>query len=337
MFKVYFEGAWDEIISARGFKLFKKNGILLFGDSFYKERSFSLEKTPYPDLIIATNPNLNALNFGVLNNIPVIYYTIFPDQIIGWNFERNQYKFKISKKFKDNLQLSKKVLVNSDYSLELIKRAWPEFVDLNPSLCYLGIDATSIGKVMPKQNRESINVLWNHMWRKDKGFKEALEIILELAKDYSNVNFIIGRKDDWDPRGDKGEKKSYLLFLKKIKESGLNNVHFKKTSEVYEYWKLLKTINIAFSTSYHETFGLSILEQEAAKIATVLPNIEAYPEVHKGSMLVDYKEIKNSIQKLINNTELRSKVREDCFKNAQSYNIDNFVITLSRIITNQLT
>lgn len=335
-YKVYFEGVWDEIISTRGFTLFKKVGIDLCGDLFSKEHYYCLDKSPYPDLIIATNPNMESVKFGFSKNIPVIFYTIFPDQIVGWNFKTNKYKLKVLKNFKEKIKLSKKVLVNSNFSKDLIKSAWPEFLKLNPTVCYLGVDTTSIGKVKPSLTNKSIKVLWNHMWRKDKGYIEALKIILELAEEYRNVCFIIGRKEDWDPRGDNGEKYYYTQFVKKIKEKSINNIQFKQVLKIVDYWKLLKSVDISFSTSFHETFGLSMLEQEAAGIACILPKTEVYPEIHQGALLVEYKDIKNMLKEMIKNHQKRFKISASCIKNSQAYKIDNFVVSLAQILFGEL-
>jgi len=89
-------------------------------------------------------------------------------------------------------------------------------------------------------------------------------------------------------------------------------------------------MSIGFSTAYHETFGLSMLEQAAAGIACVAPYGEVYPETLPEAMLVPRNQIEAAITKLIESEAERKRVAVSCQRNAEKYSIEKFVNRLVR-------
>jgi len=168
------------------------------------------------------------------------------------------------------------------------------------------------------------------MWRKDKGFIHALKITTNLANKYSNIDFYVGRKEDWGGGNIHNLQAAYANALSSIKKEKLKNICFiDKFKTQINYWRFLKSVDISFSCSFHETFGISMLEQEAAGIACVVPNIEAYPEIHKGALQSPLSSIQNNLEELIINKAKRNKVSNSCKKNAVNYSIEKFVDNLT--------
>ena len=171
------------------------------------------------------------------------------------------------------------------------------------------------------------------MWRKDKGFIDALSIISRLAEKFPQVDFIIGRKEDWGGSNLKELKKIYRRFLVQIKKRKIRNISLLNLiSQQKDYWSFLKSVDISFSCSRHETFGLSMMEQSAAGIACVVPNTEVYPEIHSGAMLLPYGKIESGLVRLIEDKQLRNQVSRRCKENASKYDIDNFLTNFSQHI-----
>lgn len=332
MITVFLEDVWEEIITEKGKRLLAEEEIKLEGNIFGKHPK-KLTDLKQVDLIVATDSNLKLLNWAKIHKVPVIYYALFPDLILGWDYQANRYKNYLTSNFKTRIVKVQQILVNSTYTKSLLKGQLPQHIDLK--ICRLGIDFKSIScrtanlTTTPKR----LKVLWNHMWRKDKGFIDAISIILDLAEKFPQTDFIVGRKEDWSGSALKELKKIYHRFLAQIKEKDIQNISFLEIIPPQEdYWSFLKSVDISFSCARHETFGLSMLEQEAAGIACVVPDAEVYPEIHSGAMLLPYDKIESGLVKLIEDKRLRNQLSRQCKKNASKYDIDKFVINFSQHI-----
>ena len=91
MIVVFLEDIWEEIITKRGFKLLKEKGIKLEGNIF-KNRPRKLADLKRVNMIVATNPNLAILSWAKNHRIPAIFYALFPDLILGWDYKSNCFK-----------------------------------------------------------------------------------------------------------------------------------------------------------------------------------------------------------------------------------------------------
>jgi len=330
--KVFFEDVWEEIITRRGFSLLENNGIFAIGNYFQTKRRVSIPEIPRvkPDIVIATNPELRLLQF-VSPKTPLIFYALFPDKLIGWDEKKRSYKRKISNRFYQSRMKLIKVLTNSCYTKKLIEKSLPSFFELKIEVCPLGIDVKSIANIEPLiiGKESKVRVLWNHMWRMDKGFISALEIIDDLSKKYPEVEFYIGRKERWGGKSVGKLKKVWRLIAPTLLKR--KNIFIKATFSLQdEYWRFIKSMSIGFSTAYHETFGLSMLEQAAAGIACVAPYGEVYPETLPEAMLVPRNQIEAAITKLIESEAERKRVAVSCQRNAEKYSIEKFVNRLVR-------
>lgn len=326
MITTYLENVWPEIITKRGMELFRKNNIVIKSDLMGNSQKEALNS----DLLVVTRPSF-SISKGFSKRKPIIFYALFPDWITGWDFRLNKYKKGLYQGFEKNLDKADIVLANSQYTKKLIlsRLEKPRKIDI----CKLGIDYKSIDGLTKKRSQKKIRVLWNHMWRTDKGFSKALNIIYRLAIKFPKADFLIGRKEDWGEHDTYKLKRSYHYFLFKIKKNNLKNISFLTLFDNQkDYWKFLGTIDIGFSCSAHETFGLSMLEQAAAGIACVVPSAEAYPEILKGSLKVSSEKIEEAVAQLIIDKDRRNKISIAAKKNAARYDIEHFVSQFSKYV-----
>lgn len=332
MLTIFLENTWEEIITNRGFSLFLKKGLKLESNLF-RSNPKKLSDLKSTDLIVATNPQLRTLKKAGDHNIPVIFYTLFPDQITGWDYNKNEYRKSLIKGFEERIVQVDKILVNSLYTKKFLETHLS--CQHNITTCHLGIDFESISIISKNtsRTRNKMRILWNHMWRKDKGFIYALSTILVFAKKYPKIEFHIGRREDWGGGNLNELKKFYQYFLNQLDKHNIRNVFISDKFEVQEdYWNFLSTFDISFSCSPHETFGISMLEQQAAGIACVVPKQGVYREVHKGSFQVPIQRIDKGLEELINDKNKLHNVSKACVKNAVKYNIDTFVQNFSKHI-----
>lgn len=296
-------------------------------------------KQASPDLIIyvpLVDPR-NALdgvvflNHNIIKEIPTVLWILYPDEIVGWNTKKNCFGITIAKPILDLLPHIKTKLVNSRYTKWLMERCKTDHAF---EICYPGIDTETIKKAISpttpkKRKKDSIRVLWHHRWSNDKNFKGAVHIILRLAIKHPEVIFYIGRKSDRtaDWYNDKALKNYYNIISKELK--ALPNVkyapYFKKQAH---YWRFISHFTVSFACSYHETFGLAMLEHGYAGAACVVPDIGAYPEIHKGASIVAISKIENAIEELLVNNELCCKIADTSHKNALTYDLKNTVKNL---------
>ncbi len=329
MKSVYFANIWPQIITERGFKLFEKLGYSISGnwlcDSMDFNNSFRI-LYPYANFD-------NALIIDKEQNRlwkKVISYILFPDSCVGWDCDKNKYLLKINNNFLSSIEKSRAIISHSNYSLNLIQKTYG---DISANIVPLGIDTNSI-RSFPKKRSKTLKVLWNNMWRSDKGTIEAFRIIKSLAQKYPEVDFLICQSETW---GTNSNSSAYKLLCQPQLRSlhNLQNVEFiSRLKKQTEYWELLRQVDIGFSTSFHEGFGLSMMEQEAAEIACVVPNEEVYPELHSGCLISERNHIINDLQRLIEDANLRKTIAKRCLENASKYDIEFWVKSIVKHLNN---
>jgi glycosyltransferase involved in cell wall biosynthesis len=113
----------------------------------------------------------------------------------------------------------------------------------------------------------------------------------------------------------------------------LGNVQFLSRFAIQvDYWRLLSEVDIAFSCSHHETFGIAMLEAAYAGAACVVPNTVAYPEIHSGAMVMDHLQIASGLGRLIEQPQLRAEVAHRSRQNAAKYDVKRTAEKLARLI-----
>lgn len=338
--RIYLVNIWDELLSVRGLNILEEK-FVVGGNWLGKKRRSNLN-TFQPELIIyAPSRDYRGLNLSedVLRGIPTITWVLFPDHLIGWDFKMNKFKNRLSYKTTKQFRLSHILLTNSFYTKTLLEKATAgQFKFIN---CYLGIDLLGILKTKQNCSMEKqampykLNVLWNHMWRVDKNFQGALKIFKSLALKHPNVGFFIGRKESW---GDcqyspPWLKKEYLHFLHWLKKEKAKNILFVRTFPQEEYWKFISMMDISFSVSFHESFGVSVLEQAAAGLACILPKGLVYNEIFRDyDGLVNRKDIQSALENTIFNKRQRLELQKSALNRARFFDVGKTINELERII-----
>jgi glycosyltransferase involved in cell wall biosynthesis len=254
--------------------------------------------------------------------IPTLLWALYPDYLTGWDREENIHMDGFLESVADIMPYFWRYAVNSFYTKHLLE----ERIEGYPfEVCSLGLDLEAIDRCRPEKRTEhlSLTVLWQHRWRTDKNLRGALDIIEALAPKYRDATFLVGRYEDWDepfwvPQSLKDHVARALPRL-----THLGNVHFlPRFARQVDYWHFLSSVDIAFSCSYHETFGIAMLEAAYAGAACVAPNTVAYPEIHSGALLMGYPQIAMGLCRLIEQPRLRAEVAHRCRQNAAKYDVN---------------
>lgn len=321
--RLYLANVWPELITKRGIRLFRKKGWLV-GGNWLNGTSPSLND----DVIFMAPANFD----GAITVSPedfsqsrIFPYLLFPDELVGWSNDTNEYLLKPNAKFlKLFTDTYLPIFSHSRFTTELVLKTYPQIERKRVNVTYLPIDYESIAG-FPDRKGKKLKVLWNHAWRSDKGVIKAFEAIDVLSKKYPRVSFYVGKNRRWGNKPDveKVRRKATPL-LKTLNEK--KNVQFVNTFRKHkDYLAFLKGFDIGFSSAYHEGFGLSMMEQAAAGIACVVPNRESYPELMPRALLYPDGKLEKSISALIEDSILRNTISRHCQKDAFQYDAKDWV------------
>jgi len=264
--------------------------------------------------------------------VPTLLWALYPDYLTGWDREKNVHMDGFLESVADIMPYFRRHAVNSFFTKRLLEERIEGF---QFEVCLLGLDLEAINRCRRGKRPEgsSLTVLWQHRWRTDKNLRGALDIIETLAAKHRDVAFLVGRNEDWDePFWVPQSLKDYFAqALPRL--ARLGNVHFltRFTTQV-EYWRLLSEVDIAFSCSYHETFGIAMLEAAYAGAACVVPNTVAYPEIHSGALVVNHSEIASGLSRLVQEPQFRAEVAHRCRQNAGKYHVNSTAEKLAGLI-----
>ncbi|MFQ5849735.1 MAG: glycosyltransferase [Candidatus Binatia bacterium] len=273
-----------------------------------------------------------ALERDVVKKVPTILWALYPDYLTGWDHANNYHADGFVQPVRELLPHFRARLVNSRFSKKLLEARAPGFTF---EVCYLCIDTAAIGERAKgrQQSERARNVMWQHRWATDKNLPGALETILEVAPKHREVVFYLGRKEDWDEDFWVPKWLKDLYAARSSELERLPNVRFtERFATQGEYWDFLASVDIAFSCSYHETFGITVLEQACAGAACVVPDRVAYPEVHAGTLVVRPDEVAAGIESLLNDPATWKHVAASSKANAAKYTVERTVETLLRSI-----
>jgi glycosyltransferase involved in cell wall biosynthesis len=266
-----------------------------------------------------------TLSPQLVRDVPTILWALYPDYLTGWDHVRNEHDSGFLDPVRQTLPYVRAILTNSRFSKELLEARAPDFTF---EICYLGIDTKAIDESRDRGRRDRPwrSVLWQHRWATDKNFQGALEILLELAPRHPNVTFYLGRKENWDEAFWAPQWLKDLYAVRARELDHLPNVQYSPYFETQqEYWNFLAWIDIAFSCSYHETFGIAMLEQAYAGAACVVPDRVAYPEVHAGALVVSPAEVERGIETLLREPDRCAQVASSSKANAAQYSVERTV------------
>lgn len=333
MKKIYFANIWTELVSVQFLKLLETRGYFASGNWFAGKYYSPLISSETDLVVYAPSDPSGSLVLTPKNlvSIPTIFWAMFPDYLAGWDFQKNVYTIRPQEEVNILLPRFSGLYAASKYVANLMEKTYK----IKCEVLYPGVPIKELAKCRKTERPERPTVLWNHMWRLDKGFPEALKIVDSLAKKHSNNRFIIGRKYRW---GDAGHSPQWLkeVFNKFLSEKP-DNVLFEENYTGVDkniqksYWQFLASADIGFSCSHHEGFGISMLEQAALGLACIVPNKEVYPEIYTSECLCNPSLVlvADAIEDLINNPKKLLDCSEAAMKAADNFSVekevDNFV------------
>ena len=269
-----------------------------------------------------------SLPLEVVKEVPTILWALYPDYLTGWDHGKNDHDHGFLEPVLRMLPYLRVALANSGFTKKLLETRAPGSTF---EVCYLGIDTKAIGRSIGGRQRghRPRSVLWQHRWAIDKNFQDALEIVLELAPKHPEVTFYLGRKENWDEAFWAPQWLKDLYHARRPELERMSNIRYGQHFATQEhYWDFLSDVDIAFSSSHHETFGIAILEQAYAGAACVVPNRAVYPEVHSGALIAPPAEVGAGIEALLMDPALWAQMAASSKANATQYTMERTVETL---------
>jgi len=157
-------------------------------------------------------------------------------------------------------------------------------------------------------------------------------VIAALAARYPAVRFYLGRWQDWQPcyvsRRLVSRFNSFARSIKCLR----NIVPVRRFDRQADFWSFLHAVDIGFSTAYHESFGLAMLEQAFAGAACVVPDQAVYPEIHGGSLIVPHSHIADGVSRLLEDSTAWRHWARTSYRNALLYDVGRSAITLAALL-----
>lgn len=334
---LYLANVWNELFAERGLSALDSLFGSTVGNWLAGSRRADLEAVQ-PDFVVVAPANFDQPldQLAVLSRTKfVLVWVLFPGDLLGWDFCRYEYGRSVNQRWA--LPVSKfRVAANSSMTASALRLAGVE-----SEVCPLGVDTKSIGERLNGRSvpgYSSTTVLWNHQWRTNKGVVTAFKVILRLAASFPNVQFYLGRCEQWgdDPEPVEDRREAYEEFQRSVVARDLQNICvLQEFVNQEDYWSLLASVDIAFSCSREESFGVGMLECAAARIACVVPQLGAYPEVLPGAYFVEGptpRSLVDGVGALIIDRDLRARVADACYENAQRYDVVDSAQNLGTIL-----
>jgi glycosyltransferase involved in cell wall biosynthesis len=262
---------------------------------------------------------------------PTVLWALYPDYLTGWDHERQQHQDGFAEPVRRALPLFRALLANSEYTQALLAARAPRFAF---EVCYPGIDTQGIDAARGARERERARtVLWHHRWSTDKNLLQALGIIEQLALRFPEVECVVGHHERWDDGywSPRWLRDAYAPIAERLRVlPNVRTVAF--WEDVRSYWRFLGGVDVAFSCSFHESFGIGMLEQAYAGAACVVPARLAYPEVHGGALVVADDEIEPALARLIAEPAALRRVAASSRAAAAAYPLERTVAELLRYV-----
>lgn len=332
--KIYLANVEPWTFPNRGVEMLWQKGLEVGGnwlDSPFRQQpeDFSADVVVY-----APHRRVDAvvLRRDEIRRIPTILWALYPDYLTGWDRDKNLHMDGFLEAVASVMPYFRRHAVNSLFTKRLLEKRIGGF---HFDVCFLGIDLEAMDRCRNEKRTDpfSLRVLWQHRWRTDKNLRGALDIIEALAAKYRHVTFVVGRYEDWDePFWVPQSLKDYFAqALPRLIRLG-NVQLLPRFKRQVDYWRFLSDVDIAFSCSYHETFGIAMLEAAYAGAACVVPDTVAYPEIHKGAMLMDHSQIADGVARLTEQPQLRAQIAHRCRENAARYDVSGTAGKLAEMI-----
>ncbi len=157
-------------------------------------------------------------------------------------------------------------------------------------------------------------IVWNQRWEYDKNPKAMFETLFELANKGLSFNIAIC--------GQNFRNKPHE-FDQAIEVLSDRIVHF-GYAELDDYYAILQSAHVTFSTAIHEFFGIAVLEAMACETYPVLPNKLCYPEIlpsrfHDACLYSDHGQLVDKLTWALLNKDLARNVASEIAVAVQSY------------------
>jgi len=177
-------------------------------------------------------------------------------------------------------------------------------IEKKSEVLHLGIDLERLsalkppGDLLDKLERPPL-ILWNHRWEFDKNPAEFFAVLQELVvSGYDFEVAILGEHYQPPPE----------LFLDNRELLGRRLIHFGYAESFADYAAWLWRADILPVTSYHDFFGVSVIEAVYCNCYPLLPRRLAYPEHFQGSdkdrfFYLDYNSLCEKLKHLLDHLE----------------------------------
>lgn len=190
--------------------------------------------------------------------------------------------------------LTDKVTIESSSELKLIEKALGKSLPSNYELILIGV----VDSYTPIDRKaDKVILVSTSRLVKSKGIGE----LIEAFKLISNENTVLKLCGD-------GPEAEHFKSL----SSGIKNIEF--LGHVVDVVQILQNSDVLVHPSYHESFGLSLVEAEMCGLPIIACNVGSIPEIVKdgdSGILVEpknYKDLAEAMNTLVNNPDLRAKM-----------------------------
>lgn len=330
--RVYLANLDPELFPLRAIETLRRRGWHATGNLYELGESVA---SFHPDVLLyipTRRPDAISLPpRRVLGNALVVTWVLYPDQLTGWDVRTNSHGSCLMLGAADLFRRAVVNLVNSRFTKQLLEQITSS---IRFDVCPLGIDHLGISRALGvRATRErSHSVLWQHRWSADKNLEQAFDVVAALAPRFPTVTFYVGRWEDWQPCYVPRQLVARFTAFARAAEYMRNVVPVRRFDQQVQFWRFLQRVDIAFSTAYHETFGLAMLEQGLAGAACVVPHHAAYPEVHRGSLIVPSDGITEAIGQLIDDPAAWRSWAAASRRNALRFDVQRSASTLASFL-----
>lgn len=286
---------------------FKKNSkhqieILSLPGKFWKWRMYGsahtlaemyLELDYEPDYILATDmidlSTFVALTRHQLNQTKIFLYFHENQLEYPWKEDSNDKKFKRDVHYGftnyNSALTADQVFFNSNYNMTSFYRHLKRLLEVMPDCRHKTVDdlidkssvlpigmhleAHDIEIEKPYQGEDPL-ILWNHRWEFDKNPDDFFTALHQLKKE--GLKFKLALLGEVYNNAPDSLKIALEVFKDDIVVTGF------MTSHEYSSW--LQAADILPVTSYHDFFGISVMEAIYMNTYPILPNRLTYPDLY---------------------------------------------------------
>ncbi len=324
---LYLANMWDGLFGKRGLELLGR----AFGEVTGNWLS-SPRQAPHPAdgsfVLLAPSTMESAVTPAAAAEAASIVagWVLFPDQVIGWDWQRQDYQYVLAPVLAETIAVACTVVANSAFTARNLRRAG---VATELAVLPLGIDVAGIQAASAGADRSApgVHVLWAHMWRSQKNPEAALRIATRVLECDPTVRITIGRSGSWldEQHSPTDFRHRVTALADRLRRIGGDRVQFlDHFANQRDYWRMLSDVDISYSCSFEESFGVAMLEHAAAGAVCVCPNTLCYPETQQGAYLVPPGEagIVAAIRELAADPVALSKVQAQCRAQAARHPVE---------------